>query len=88
MLIKAGILIDGTGQPPQYNCCVAIENGKIIAVGHETDFSQDLVNEAVDHSFYTVLPGLIDAHVHLFLEGIADMKIRQLRWRESKEIPC
>ena len=86
MLLKAGLLIDGKGNPPQYNCCIAIENGNIIAVGREADFSQDTVGQALDYSSFTVLPGLIDAHVHLFLEGIADMEQRQSRWLENKEI--
>lgn len=86
MLIKAGLLIDGTGGAPQYNCYVAIENGKILAVGREADFSQHLLSQALDYSAYTLLPGLIDTHVHLFLEGIDDMKLRQSRWRENKGI--
>jgi len=86
MLIKTGLLIDGTGSPPQNDYYIALEQGKITAIGREMDFSVNQVNHAIDYSSYTVLPGLIDAHVHLFLEGISDTKIREQRWRENKEI--
>lgn len=86
MLIKVGLLIDGTGFPPQHDRYLDIEKGKIAAVGCEADFAADQVGQAVDYSSYTVLPGLIDAHVHLFLEGITEAKIREQRWREPKEV--
>lgn len=86
MLIKTGLLIDGTGSPPQTGYYIALENGKIAAIGRETDFTKCQVSQATDYSAYTVLPGLIDSHVHLFLEGISDSKIREQRWRETKEL--
>ncbi|MDT8902562.1 amidohydrolase family protein [Anaeroselena agilis] len=86
MLIKAGLLLDGSGAPPCYDRFIAVENGKIAAVGGEDDFAVEQVERAVDYSPYTVLPGLIDCHVHLFLEGIADMETRRCRWREGREI--
>ncbi len=86
MLIKAGLLIDGTGAAPGCDRYIAIENGKITAIGGEDDFAAEQVEQTVDNSLYTVLPGLIDSHVHLFLEGIDDMEKRRCRLREGREI--
>lgn len=84
-LLKTGLLIDGTGRAPQAACYLALENGYIAGVGKADDFAVALVEAAVDYSQYTVMPGLIDPHVHLFLEGISDVKARTLRWQEDKE---
>ncbi|MBP2663896.1 MAG: hutI 2 [Firmicutes bacterium] len=84
-LFKIGLLIDGTGLTPQESCYLAVENGYIAGIGQADDFAAEQVAAAADYSQYTVMPGLIDPHVHLFLEGISDMKSRTLRWKEDKE---
>ncbi|CQR72554.1 imidazolonepropionase [Sporomusa ovata DSM 2662] len=84
-LFKIGLLIDGTGFTPQDSCYLAVENGYITGIGQADDFAAAQVATAIDFSQYTVMPGLIDPHVHLFLEGISDLKSRTLRWKEDKE---
>ena len=60
--IKAGRLIDGTGKPPLKNATVLIENDKIKAVGKNVAVPKGaLVIDALDK---TVMPGMIDAHMH------------------------
>lgn len=86
MLFRAGMLIDGTGAPPMRDCFLSIEGGRVAAVGRQADFAAGAVAAAVDYSACAILPGLIDCHVHLFLEGIADMKVRGERWRDPAEI--
>ncbi|HWR05645.1 amidohydrolase family protein [Sporomusa sp.] len=86
MLIKAGLLIDGTGKPAQAACYLAVKDGFIAGVGKAQDFAADQVAAALDYSEFTIMPGLIDPHVHLFLEGISDLKARTLRWKEDKDI--
>jgi imidazolonepropionase-like amidohydrolase len=86
MLIKAGQLIDGTGSAPRQNWFVLVEAGIISALGPEQDFAAEDIDRAVDLSHLTILPGLIDAHAHVFLEGICDLKERKKRWRESEDI--
>ncbi|MDR3588119.1 MAG: amidohydrolase family protein [Negativicutes bacterium] len=86
MLIRAGLLIDGAGNPSRKEQYLAIENGRIAAVGQQADFAADQIAQAVDYSSCSVLPGLIDTHVHLFLEGVSDLKIREQRWKEAKEM--
>ena len=84
-LYKIGLLIDGTGNCPREECYLAVEKGRIAAIGRAGDFAADQVAAAVDYSQFTVMPGLIDPHVHLFLEGITDLKARTARWKETKE---
>lgn len=86
MLIKANLIIDGTGSLPIHDGCIAVEQSTITAVGKVSDFATSEVEQAVDYSACTILPGLIDCHVHLFLEGISDVKVRQQRWKETREI--
>ncbi len=86
MLIKAGLLIDGTGREAQTACYLAVKDGFITGIGKAGDFAADQVSAAVDYSNCAVMPGLIDPHVHLFLEGISDLRARSLRWKEDRDI--
>lgn len=60
-LVGARIL-DGTGSAPTDGSTVLIDDGKI--VGIERHFDADTDTLAVDASRYTVMPGVIDSHVH------------------------
>ncbi len=84
-LFKIGMLIDGTGHHPREACYLAVEKGYITGIGQAEQFAANYVAAATDYSQYTVMPGLVDPHVHLFLEGISDTKARTLRWKEDKE---
>lgn len=68
-VIRAKRLIDGTGQDPINYPVVIVDNGKIIQVGVESDVDipeGDAVEE-LNITDGTILPGLIDSHVHLAL---------------------
>jgi len=65
--IHAGKLIDGTGAAPVSNVTLLIENSKIVSVS--PGFTTPPGAEIVDLSRATLLPGLIDAHTHIFLQG-------------------
>ncbi len=70
-LIRNGTLIDGTGATPTLNAAVLIKDNRIQAVGQADSFS--LPNESiheVDAGGGYILPGFIDTHVHLMLEGV------------------
>lgn len=69
-LVHAGRLIDGTGAAPRPEQGILIENGRITAVGAWGDMAaQGSGATVIDLSGRTVLPGLIDAHTHLLLQG-------------------
>jgi len=61
--IRAGTLIDGTGGSPVRNAVIVIRGDRIEAVGASVRVPAGA--RVIDLSRYTVLPGFIDAHVHL-----------------------
>jgi imidazolonepropionase-like amidohydrolase len=67
IVIKGGNLIDGTGAKPLKNSVVVIEGARITAVGKEgdVDIPKRAKKTEVDASKKTVMPGLIDSHLHL-----------------------
>src|SRR5256884_201719 len=64
-VIKAGTLIDGTSSQPRRNQTIAIRGNRIESVGGEAPAGA----RVIDLSSMTVLPGLIDSHTHIFLQG-------------------
>jgi len=70
VLIKAGRLIDGRSQQVQTNIGILIDGERIRAVGPIAQVQGQAPNaRVVDLGQMTVLPGLIDAHTHLLLQG-------------------
>ncbi len=68
--IKAGTLIDGTGTAPVKNAVILIQGERITAAGANVAIPRGAV--VIDLSGETVLPGFIDAHVHLAGRTIGD----------------
>ncbi len=70
VLIKAGRLVDGRSATVQPNVGILIEGERIKAVGPLGQIQGQAPNaRVIDLSQMTVLPGLIDAHTHLLLQG-------------------
>ena len=67
--IRAGAVLDGTGAPPKRTQVIVIEGERIFAVGDAASVRVPEGAKVLDLSAYTVLPGLIDAHTHVFLQG-------------------
>jgi imidazolonepropionase-like amidohydrolase len=63
-------LIDGTGAPPRRSVTVIVDDGRIAGVG---DAPPPQSADVVDLEGRTLLPGLIDAHVHLSSLGLPDV---------------
>jgi imidazolonepropionase-like amidohydrolase len=63
IVIRAGRLLDPVAGRLIPNQTIVVERGRITAVG--TNLPTAPGDSVVDLSAYTVLPGLIDAHVHL-----------------------
>lgn len=59
------LLIDGQGGEPVSDSVVLVENGKFIAAGAKATVPIPENAELVDVTGKTVMPGLIDAHVHV-----------------------
>jgi len=78
--VHAGWLIDGTGEPVQQDMAVQIDKGLIRSIAAR---QTDLVKKSglVNLSDCTILPGLVDAHVHLIMSGTNDPAIRERQLR-------
>ncbi len=75
-VLKGARLIDGTGKDPIENSVLVIKDEMIEAVGQGEGVSYPGEAEVVDVTGKTVMPGLIDAHIHL--AGLKSMS--QLSW--------
>jgi len=70
VLIKAGRLIDGRSDAPQAGVGILIEGDRIKAVGPLAQVQgQAKGARVIDLAQMTVLPGFIDTHTHLLLQG-------------------
>src|SRR5436309_7505535 len=65
--IKAGTLIDGRADAPRTNQVIVVRGNRIESVGG--DVAVPAGAKVIDLSNMTVLPGMIDAHTHIFLQG-------------------
>ncbi|MBC2745007.1 MAG: amidohydrolase family protein [Desulfosarcina sp.] len=73
---RVGWLIDGTGKPAVENRMVTIDVGLIQQILDAND-PQPTGMAIVDLSGCTVLPALIDSHVHLVMSGTTEPSIRK-----------
>ena len=76
-LIHCGTLIDGVSNTVRNNITIVIEKNKITGInaGYTAPLSSD---ELIDLSKKTVLPGLIDMHVHLETETNKDAATKRM----------
>ncbi|MDE2943485.1 MAG: amidohydrolase family protein [Gemmatimonadota bacterium] len=63
--IRAGRLIDGTGQPARDNQVIIVRGERIEAVGDAAAVAIPAGARVLDLSGHTVMPGIVDAHAHL-----------------------
>jgi imidazolonepropionase-like amidohydrolase len=75
-VLKGARLIDGTGKDPINNSVLVIKGEVIESVGQAGTVTYPRDAEIIDASGKTAMPGLIDAHLHLF--GLKSMS--QLTW--------
>jgi imidazolonepropionase-like amidohydrolase len=70
IIIHAGRLIDGVAQTPRSDQGILVEGDRIVSVGPYVEISGKAAGaERVDLGSMTVLPGLIDNHTHVLLQG-------------------
>lgn len=86
MSVKAlthGYLIDGNGNDPISDATVVIDDdGRISTVGSNIDPPRDA--EVIDASGRTIMPGLIDNHVHFFMQvgvSLQDEALKPMTFR-------
>ncbi len=78
------LLLDGTGAPPRRHCAVIVESEHIAAVLPSSSLPAEVSACKLALRGATLLPGLIDAHVHLTLgDGLTP---RQTMMQESNDM--
>lgn len=78
--VKAGWLIDGSGQPARRNMRLEIRHGRFGAIQPLAESGAAAGAAAprdLDFSDGTLMPALVDSHVHLFMSGTSDPAVRQ-----------
>jgi imidazolonepropionase-like amidohydrolase len=68
-VIRAGSLIDGKSSTPRRDQVIVIHGNRIDSVGDAASAKIPAGATVIDLSKATLLPGLIDSHTHIFLQG-------------------
>jgi imidazolonepropionase-like amidohydrolase len=63
-VITNGTLVDGTGAAPLPGATVTVGGNRIVAVGRATDLGIPPEATVLDAEGGTILPGIVDSHVH------------------------
>jgi imidazolonepropionase-like amidohydrolase len=86
LALVGGRLIDGYGGPPLENSIVLVRGNRIEAVGRQGEVQIPVNARVISSEGYTVLPGLMDMHVHLMLVGHGDydhwFRTYRDKWRD------
>ncbi len=77
LLFQHVTVIDGTGNAPQVDMDVLVSDGRIVAVEtHGLLAYDERETKRYDLNGMTLLPGLIDCHVHIMMDGGPEGKIK------------
>jgi imidazolonepropionase-like amidohydrolase len=74
LALVGGMVVDGYGGPPIQNGVVLVAGERIVAVGPASEIAVPAGVETISTEGMTVLPGLMDMHVHLMILGHADYR--------------
>src|SRR5208283_3109061 len=69
IVIRAGMLIDPQTDEPKHDQLIVIRGERIEAVGDAATVKAPAGAKVIDLPNATVLPGLIESHTHIFLQG-------------------
>ena len=72
LALVGGMLIDGYEVPPVHHAAILIEDSRIVDAGPASEVRIPADAQVIDTSGRTMMPGLIDEHVHLNILGHGD----------------
>lgn len=92
-VFKGARLYDGKGNAPLEDAVLAVRDDKIDYAGRVCDYSVPEGAEIIDLGGKTIIPGMIDCHIHMDLHGMADThdenfvedKLRTIRTAKNME---
>ena len=71
LVIKAGTLLDGKGNK-SHNQALILQGECITNIVSISEFHEQTDDDIIDATNHTVMPGLVDGHVHTFKQGDPD----------------
>jgi imidazolonepropionase-like amidohydrolase len=80
--VSAGWLIDGTGNPARKDVLIEVSGENIISIFNSNYPEFDRYN-VIDYSGCTIIPGLVDSHVHLAMSGETEQAVRKKQLNAS-----
>ena len=82
-IIHAGWLIDGLGGPPRPDMLITIKDNRILSID-PLPKAAPLPKGVVGFAHATILPALMDAHVHLAMSGTANASRRNAQLNATR----
>ncbi|OGX12047.1 MAG: hypothetical protein A3K11_14005 [Nitrospirae bacterium RIFCSPLOWO2_12_FULL_63_8] len=71
LVVRGALVVDGTGDRPGL-ATVVIEDGRISAIGPDARITIPKGATVIEGDGHTLLPGLIDCHIHYCLDAGPD----------------
>jgi imidazolonepropionase-like amidohydrolase len=68
LILRDVRLIDGTGNEPRTSVAIVVEKGKVVSIQQEPPRPRG-DDQVIDLDGRTLIPGLIDTHIHVGLDG-------------------
>jgi imidazolonepropionase-like amidohydrolase len=72
IVLDGGMLVNGLSVPPLHNARVVIKGERVVEAGSAAEVAIPAGATVIDTRGQTIMPGLIDAHAHLFMLGYGD----------------
>ncbi|MBY9000347.1 MAG: amidohydrolase family protein [Candidatus Heimdallarchaeota archaeon] len=69
LIVKSGNIFDSLTGSTLFNHTVVIEKNKIVWVNSDDDFAKEETDQIIDATGKTILPGMVECHVHIYASG-------------------
>ena len=79
LIIQSGKVFDSINGKLLENTTIAVKENKIVWVGDQSAFEKEENDEIIDATGKIILPGMIEAHVHLVATGNPQFERQYLR---------